>query len=153
VATLSQDVVIGQLLSVLVEALDGPGQWAYFADDGLTGTLITISAADASRPVAGSSIAAHVHHVVFALAASAAWIRGDRSPHHWNKSWEVRTVDDAAWTRLREQLRVRCEELRQAIEAHAGDNLEAMGGAIGAIAHTAYHLGAIRQKAAYIRQG
>src|SRR5438067_5845254 len=78
-ATLSQDVVVGQLLAVLREALDGPAQFAYFADEGLSRTLAGISAADASRSVGGSSIAAHVHHVVFGFAASAAWIRGDRS--------------------------------------------------------------------------
>jgi hypothetical protein len=60
-------------------------------------------------------------------------------------------VDDAAWASLQEQLRRGYEDLRQAIPAHAASRVEAMGGAIGAIAHVAYHLGAIRQKVACSR--
>src|SRR3954451_16191867 len=104
-ATLSQDVVVGQLLAALREALDGPAQFAYFADEGLSRTLAGISAADASRSVGGSSIAAHLHHLVFSSAASAAWIRSDRTPRDWNESWQGKTVDDAAWKQLQEQFR------------------------------------------------
>src|SRR5262245_22521715 len=156
-ADVSADVVIGQLVAVLREAFEGPERWSYFtdhgADAGLLGTLFKLSAADASRPEGGSSIAAHAHHVAFGLAASAAWIRGDRSRRDWAESWRVRTVDDAAWTALQRQLRDGYQELRQAIEANASGGPEAVGGAVGAIAHVAYHLGAIRQKAAAVRDG
>jgi hypothetical protein len=140
-AGISMDVVIGQLVGVLREGFEG-----------LLGTLARLTAAEASRPVGGSSVAAHAHHVVFGLAASAAWVRGDRSPSNWQESWGAGTVDDAAWARLQEQLRGGYQELRQAIESHAASSLEAMGGAVGALTHVAYHLGAIRQKIAFGRQ-
>lgn len=151
-ATVSMDVAIGQVLAVLREAFEGSAEpWSYFtdgpADTALLGTLAKLSAAQASRPVGGTSIAAHAHHVTFGLGASAAWIRGDRSPRDWQESWRVKTVDAAAWSRLQDQLRGGYQDLRKAVESHAGSSAEALGGAIGALAHVAYHLGAIRQKA------
>lgn len=148
--------VMAQLLAVLREALEGPPQrWSYFTDNspdaGVFGTLAPLGAADASRPVAGTSVAAHVHHVAWAMEATSAWIRGDRSRRNWKESWSVSAVDDAAWKRLLEELRRRYEELQQTIQAHALDGEEAFGGTVGAIAHVAYHLGAIRQKVAVQR--
>jgi len=60
-------------------------------------------------------------------------------------------VDDAAWKRLVGELRRRYEDLRQTIQAHSLDGEEGFGGALGAIAHLAYHLGAIRQKVATLQ--
>src|SRR5438105_1651917 len=122
-AEVSSEAVLGQLLAVLREAFEGAQQWSYFTDHGpeagLFGTLAGLSAAEAARPVGGTSVAAHVHHVAFSLAASAAWIRGDHSRRNWDESWQVGTVDDAAWARLRDSLRGGYEDLRRVIEAHA----------------------------------
>ena len=154
-ADLSLTDATGQLLAVLREAFEGAGQWSYFtdhgADAGLFGTLDKLSAADASRPAGGTTVAAHAHHVAFGLGAAAAWVRGDRSPSDWAQSWRVSTVDDAAWARLRGELRRGYEDLYRAIESHAASGVEAFGGAVGAVAHAAYHLGAIRQKVAHAR--
>ncbi len=155
-AELSSDKVLGQVAALLQEAFEGSSQnWTYFTDggpeNGLFGTLAKVSAAQASQPVCGSSVAAQVHHVVFSLKASAAWIRGDRSSHDWAQSWSVRTVDDAAWADLLSRLRAGYQELRNVVAAHGGDGVEAYGGAVGAVAHFAYHLGAIRQKIAGLR--
>ena len=147
---------VSQIQAVLAEALEGPKHdWSYFTDSGpesgLFGTLDRLSAADASRVSAGTSIAAHAYHASFALDVSAAWIRGDRSKHDWPASWSVTTVDEPAWRRVREDLRGRYDRLRRAIEEHAGESDESFGGAVAALAHAAYHLGAIRQKAAWNR--
>ena len=148
---LSMEATLQQLQAVLREAFEGPQQsWSYFTDSGaesgLFGTLERVSAAQASRVWAGSTIAAHAHHVSFALVAAAEWIRGDHSPKNWPEGWSVSTVDDAAWQREQQQLRSRYEDLRRAIQSHATSGEESMGGSIGAVAHAAYHLGAIRQK-------
>ena len=139
------------LLSVLQEAVEGPsGSWTYFIDKrpdaGVVGALSTLNAAEASRPRGGTSIAAHDHHLAFALEASTASIEGDQTPRDWKKSWLVTTVDDAAWAKLVEQLQREYQKLRQAIQSRAGSSEEAFGEAVGAIAHIAYHLGSIRQK-------
>jgi hypothetical protein len=154
---LSASVVVGQLVGVLREAFEGPAQgWGYFTDQGpeagLLGTLERLSAADASRPVGGSSVAAHAQHVAFGLAVSSAWIRGDNTPQDWTQSWAVRAVDEAGWDGLREKLRAGFRDLLGVVEAHGCDRPEAFGAAVAAIAHVAYHLGAVKQKAACLRQ-
>jgi hypothetical protein len=148
--------VVDQLLAVLREAFEGPPEsWSYFTDNdpaaGLFGTLAPLSASDASRLHGGTSIAAHVHHILFSLEVSTAWLSGDRSRRNWQESWSVSEVDDAAWARMLEQLRSGYAELRQAFETHAGSDAETVGGAIAAVAHVAYHLGAIRQKLVFSR--
>ena len=57
-------------------------------------------------------------------------------------------VDDVAWATLRARLRDEYETLLVAVETHAMWDEDALGMAVGAVAHTAYHLGAIRQRLA-----
>jgi hypothetical protein len=154
----AKDIILDQLLAVLREGIEGPPKrWSYFTDSGpeagLLGTLGKVDAAAASRPVGGSTIAAHVHHLVFGLEVSAAWIRGERRQWNWPESWSVSTVDAAEWACLVAQLRDHYQELRQEVAAHATDGAEAFGGAVGVVAHVAYHLGAVRQKVLVGRQG
>jgi hypothetical protein len=135
---------------------DPPGRGSYFTESdqngGFFATLTPITATDASLPVARTSIAAYVHHVAWAMDATAAWIRGDRKGHDWKESWKIATVDEGAWTRLVGELRRQYDHLRQTIHSHALDDEMAFGGAVAAIAHLAYHLGAVRQKIALLHQ-
>ena len=138
---------------MLREAFEGPpGPWSYFTDNdpdaGLLGTLAGLSAQEASRPRGETTVAAHAHHIVFGLRASSAWIRGDRTPRDWAESWRVTSVDEDGWRRLQGELRAGYEDLRRSVEGHAASGAEAMGGALGARAHAAYHLGAIRRMVA-----
>jgi len=154
--TASNDFAIQQLLAVLAEAFEGPKQnWSYFTDSGaasgLFGTLAGLGAGDASKAWGGTTIAAHVHHAAFAVEASAAWIAGDRGSRDWQESWSASAVNDAEWRRLQQRLRDRYDALRRAIAEHALEGAEAFGGSVAAVAHAAYHLGAIRQKLAASR--
>jgi hypothetical protein len=150
----SSAVVVEQLRAVLREGFEGPSgeRWTYFIDNepdaGVFGTIDALSAREASRPSGpnGSTTAGHVHHLCFAVAASRAWLEGDRSQRDWNESWRVSTVDDAAWARLRASLWREYEELTKAVERIDPANEIAVGLVVGAVAHTAYHLGAMRQK-------
>jgi hypothetical protein len=151
VPEIETDVAVQQLLSVLREAIEGPsGTWTYFIDKkpdaGLLGALGTVSADQASRVWGDTSIAAHTHHIAFAMAASAAAIESDQTPVDWKESWRVKTVDDAAWKELVARVGREYLRLRQAVEARASSSGEAFGEAVGSIAHVGYHLGAIRQK-------
>lgn len=146
--------IVGQILDVLGEAFEGPKErWSYFTDNrsdaGLFGTLGKLAAADASRTLGKTSIAAHVHHVIFGMDASARWIEGNRTTHDWKESWSTDTVNDAEWARMREKLRSSYKDMRRDIELYASSSKESMGGVIGALAHVAYHLGAIRQKVSF----
>jgi hypothetical protein len=156
VPELAGSAVIRQLLNVLQEAVEGSsGPWSYFIDNrpdaGVFGALAPLSAAEASRAVGGTSIAAHAHHVAFAMEASAASIEGDQTPRDWKKSWRVATVDAAAWTQILGRLRREYQRLRQAVQLRAWSSEESLGEAVGVIAHIAYHLGSIRQKIVLLR--
>jgi hypothetical protein len=148
---MSIEVVTRQMLAVLAEAFDGPAQeWSYFTDRGaeagLLGTLARVTAADASQAWNGSTIAAHANHLRFALAGSGDWIAGDRAARDWSESWQLSVVDEAAWRRLQAEIRECHGNLRRAIESHGASSAESIGAALAAVAHSAYHLGAIRQK-------
>lgn len=157
-AGVSHKDVVDQLLAILDEAFEHPEKpWSYFTDPspdaGYFGTLAKLSAAEAQQASGATSIAAQVSHVIFALEASSAFIAGDPNPpglEKWQQSWQLAELDDEAWFTLQAKLRDTYQNLRTAIEAHAVSHPHALGGAIGAIAHAAYHLGAIRQKLALL---
>src|SRR5687767_5742379 len=147
---------VRQLLTVLREAGEGPsGPSTYFIDKkpdaGLLGALGAISADEASRIWGDTSIAAHAHHIAFAMADSAAIIEGHRTPPDWKESWSVTSVDEAGWKDLVSRVGREYERLRRAVESRASSSGELFGEAVGATAHIAYHLGAIRQKMAASR--
>ena len=149
----SRAVTMPPLLSVLREAFEGPpGPWTYFSDTGpsagLLGTIGGMSAADASR--AGgpghTTIAGHVHHVRASLALTARELRGEETSRDRSSSWTVSVVDDAGWVALRAGLRSEYGSVVAAVRTRAVWDEDALGAAIGAAAHAAYHLGAIRQR-------
>lgn len=150
-------VVIEQMLAILQEAMEGPAQpWCYLIDcgpeAGLLRSLAAVPARDANQSVGNTSIAAQAHHVLFSLTATASWIRGDRTRHDWQETWETEPVDEARWLKLRQDLEKAHQDLGQAIETQAASSLQAMGAALAALAHLGYHLGAIRQKIVILRQ-
>ena len=150
--------MVEQVLGVLSEAFEGPQEtWSYFTDSGrdggLFGTLERLDAEVASRVLGRTSIAAHVNHVTFGLHASARWIEGDRTTHKWDESWSVSSVDGEEGMRAKERLRTAYRDIRRAVEIFAMESEEAMAGAVGALAHAAYHLGAIRQKVSFVTAG
>jgi hypothetical protein len=149
------DSVFQRTLSkLLIEIFDGPpGNEAYVlnpGDPGLSRQLDSIDASAASRrPVPGkTTIAAHVDHVLYGLSLLNRWASGEQDPWSdadWNASWRRTVVSDDQWRALRDGLR---DEVK-AWQAHVAARTEwddlAAAGALSSAAHTAYHLGAIRQ--------
>jgi len=139
---------------LLTEIFEGPpGQEAYIlnpGDPGLLRQLEGISAEVASRrPIAGKpTIASHVDHLHFGLSILTRWLSGEENPWadaDWNGSWQRHTVSEAQWRTLRDGLREKADTWRKPAAARTEwDDLTAAG-ALSTIAHTAYHLGAIRQ--------
>jgi hypothetical protein len=146
-------VTVSLLTRMLREAFEGPpGPWTYFTDTspgtGVFGTIAGLSAAAASREggPGHTTIAGHVHHMTSSVALATKGLRGESTSRDRSRSWTVAAVDDAEWAALRARLRDEYERLVVAVETHARWDEDALGVAIGAIAHTAYHLGAIRQR-------
>jgi len=139
---------------LLTEIFDGPpGTEAYIlnpGDPGLLGQLEKISAAAASeQPIPGKpSIAAHVDHVHFGMSLLTRWISGEENPWadaDWNGAWKRNTVTDEQWRTLRDNLRKESDTWRKAVGVRTEWDDMTAAGALSTIAHTAYHLGAIRQ--------
>jgi hypothetical protein len=117
-------------------------------DAGLLASLDRLSASAASATHGGSSIAAHVDHLRYALSLLNGWATGVPSPWQgmdWTASWKRNVVSDTEWSTLRQELRHEAttwiEILRKPREV---SDVEA-GWMAGTVAHVAYHLGAIRQ--------
>jgi len=148
-------VTVSLLTRMLVEAFEGPrGPWTYFTEaspgTGIFASIGGLSAAQASLPggPGNSTIAGHIHHLSASLVLSTRALSGEQTSRDRGRSWTVTTVNDAAWAELQLQLRREYDSLFVAVETHAVWDEDALGVAIGAIAHAAYHLGAIRQRLA-----
>jgi hypothetical protein len=139
---------------LLVEVFDGPPTPEAFVlnpgDPGLLRQLGTISAATASlQPVPGkASIASHAHHILFGLNLLNRWLSGNEDPFanaDFNESWRRTTVTDEEWRAMCDDLRKEADAWRRTVaERSKWDDMSAAA-ALSTIAHTAYHLGAIRQ--------
>jgi hypothetical protein len=139
---------------LLTEVFDGPpAEEAYILNPGDTGLhrqLEKISATTASeQAIPGRpSIAAHVDHVHYGLTLLTRWLSGEENPWadaDWNGSWRRIAVTDDQWRTLRESLRKEAGTWQRAVAARTQWDDVSAAGALSTIAHTAYHLGAIRQ--------
>lgn len=146
-------VTVALLQRMLREAFEGPpGPWTYFTDTtpgtGVFATVGALTAAQASTPGGPSrtTIAGHIHHICSSIGLSAQELRGEPASRDRSMSWTVSTVDDAEWAALRARLRDEYRGLVVAVETRTQWDEDSLGTAMGAIAHTAYHLGAIRQR-------
>jgi hypothetical protein len=143
------------LLTVLNEAFDPADGPTYFLDkgDSFFETLSGISAAQASQSLGprSANLAAKVNHTRFYLDAVIANAEaGDYVPVDWDSSWAIGDVTDAEWQDLVDRLRATSDRFRQMAATNDLWNEQIVGGAFGVVAHTAYHLGEIRQALAAI---
>src|SRR5262245_4299437 len=142
------------LSNMLTEIFGGPpGQEAYVLNPGDSGLLRQLDAIDAkiasTSPTQGQkSIAAHVDHLYFGLAVLNRWAAGEANPWadaDFNASWQRTIVAEDQWRALRDGLRLEVDKWQKAVAARASwDDMSAAAG-LSTVAHTAYHLGAIRQ--------
>jgi hypothetical protein len=153
---MNHDTFIKALFESLEETFDA--HHGIYLDKGtsLFETLDTITAADASR-AAGSgcaSLAAQVAHVTFYLEVIERDIlTGDTGNVDWRAIWSaVREVTPEGWASLKQQLRDTSDRLRATLRNQETWNDDrAVGAALAVLAHTAYHLGGLRQALAAIR--
>jgi hypothetical protein len=111
-------------------------------------TLESVTATEASIPVGpeGTTIAGHVNHIRASLMVSTALIKKESASRDRTNSWTVTRIGDPEWEALRRQLREQYERSLQAIQTRTDWDEDSFGAALGAIAHVAYHLGAVRQR-------
>ena len=140
---------VGAVAYLLRETFEGSpeGQASAYLDRGV-GFLKTMDAMSgelASREFGGTTIAAQTEHAKFYLDRLCEFINGRTDRVNWEDSWLIETVNDTEWDALRQTVRQSYENVLRCLAAVDEWTEDRTGMAIGMIAHTAYHLGAIRQ--------
>lgn len=141
---------------LLRETFEGSpeGQPSAYLDRGigLLSTIEDVSAAAASVDFEGTTIAAQTEHAKFYLDRLCEFINGRTETVNWDDSWLIEDVDDDEWSALRSSVRRAYENCILCLASPREWNQVQVGMAIGLVAHTAYHLGAIRQIAKSVKQ-
>ena len=148
--TISQEFFYKELLDILEETFEI--HHGVYLDKGtsLFDTLDQISAEDASVPIGSkcATIAAQVEHVILYLEILGVHVTGDEVGEvDWDETWsQVSVVTAPEWNDLKKRLKNAYDLLKDRLgNIQAWDLNNAMGGSMGILVHTAYHLGEIRQ--------
>ena len=146
----------GALLALLEETFDHVQGYYLDQKTSLFETLANISAEKASIPVGGkcATLAAQVKHVAFYLNVIERSVRDPDLPKaDWGEIWRtVNQVTPEEWMFIQDELRLNYNRILDLIKTTSewpGD--DEIGSAIAVIAHTAYHLGEIRQAMCFLR--
>jgi hypothetical protein len=121
-------------------------------------TLEGVSAEEASRAISAKSatIAAQVEHIRFYLDVLDDYMRtGEDKTNNWREIWEtVHAVTPEQWEDIKRRLRQSHERAMTTINSfEQWDGKYDIAGGLSILAHTAYHLGGIRQALGAIRAG
>ncbi|MCB1024874.1 MAG: hypothetical protein KDB79_10815 [Acidobacteria bacterium] len=146
--TIQKDDFLKDLLVLLRETFEGsPIEGSAYLDPGIGffNTIEKISADEASKMFTSTSIAAQTEHTKFYLDRLVEFIEGRTEKVNWDQSWLIETVSAEEWDILRAGIKGSYENvLRCLAEVDTWDQNN-IGDSIAIVAHTAYHLGAIRQ--------
>lgn len=145
----SETTFVESIAYLLRETFEGSpeGQPSAYLDRGIGffNTLAGINSASASREFHSTTIAAQTEHAKFYLDRLCEFLNGRTERVNWEDSWLIETVSEPEWDALRQSVRRAYENaLRCLAEDRVWTEINA-GMAIGLVAHSAYHLGAIRQ--------
>ncbi len=119
-------------------------------------TLESVSAEDASRPIAEgcAPIAAHVEHVRFYLDVLNDMMRKEEvTKVDWREIWQnVRGATPEEWEEMKRKLRASYHMVLTTIKNYERWEGEyGVSGSLAVLVHTAYHLGGIRQAVCAIK--
>ncbi|MFC4454791.1 DinB family protein [Deinococcus sonorensis] len=150
---------LNNLMDLLRETFEGTGgQGSHYIDGRGHGsvfeTLEGLDHALASTPLSpgGATIAAHTEHTRYYIQILRRFIAQEEDVRpDWPGSWQTRTVTAEEWSNLQRAIR---DEYAAAM-AHLSRievwDDEPIGGFLSILAHSAYHLGAIRLLAVTLR--
>ena len=120
-------------------------------------TLETISAEQASQPISDecACIAAHVEHMrLFLEVMEDALLDRDPGDVDWSEIWrKVKKVSPRRWERNKTKLKETYDRIRGHLQNHEKwDGERELSCILPMIAHSAYHLGEIRQAMCRLRE-
>jgi hypothetical protein len=153
-ATNDNPLEIRVLTTLLRETLFRPdSKFAFLlnpGDLGMVDTLRSLSAERASTaPGPGRKpVVSHANHVLYGIELANRALSGEQGVYEgadWKVAWKLETVSESEWqdivSRLEQQSKLFIEQVN---EPREWDELT-LTGSFSIAAHTAYHLGAIRQ--------
>jgi hypothetical protein len=138
------------LLALLKETFEGPtpdsGSSYLEMGAGLFQTLDALTAEAASHaPCAGApTIAAHCAHLGYYVRVNHNYAMGREQHVDWPSSWQLQQVGDPEWEELKGSIRREYDALIETLESLEPWGAQELGEILPIVAHTAYHLGAIR---------
>ena len=136
------------LLAVLEETFESVQGIYLDKRTSLFETLDGISAEAASKSPSDSrsTIAAHVYHLCFYLDVVLRSIRAEPvGTVDWKESWKVQRVTKEEWEALKARCRTSYHDVLAVVKGmDAWDRPDDVTDSLAILAHTAYHLGAIR---------
>lgn len=154
--SLQTENFVESLAYLLRETFEGSpeGQPSAFLDRGVGffNTLNELSAEQVSREYGETTIAAQTEHAKFYLDRLCEFMGGRTEKVNWEDSWLIDDVNDHEWDALRQTMKQAYENALKCIASVSEWDTRKAGMAIGLIAHTAYHLGAVRQIAKSVRE-
>lgn len=150
----NESLAIRALTTLLRETLlRADGQYAFLLnpnDPGFVETLKEISAETASKSPGPDRkpIVSHANHVLYGIELANRALAGEQGVYQgadWSAAWKLEAVSEPQWqelvSRLEQQAKLLIEQIGQ---SRAWDEIT-LTGSFSISAHTAYHLGAIRQ--------
>ena len=149
--TIKQEDFTKSLFALLKETFESTntafGTMYLDKDTGFFATIENLNAETASRSVSEGSttIAAHCEHTRFYLEFLSDYMSENYKMVDWKDSWNVKTVNEVEWNALRGQMQKAYQKVTDTFDEIETWNDFKISGALGILAHTAYHLSAIRQ--------
>lgn len=152
--TTNDSLEIRALSTLLRETLlRADHQYAYLLnpdDPGFVETLKPLSAQTASTPPGPGrkSIAAHANHVLYGIELANRALGGEEGVYEtadWDAAWKLESVSPDQWQDLVERLEQHSTLLLEQVRQPRDWSEIMLTGTFAIAAHTAYHLGAIRQ--------
>ena len=155
-STMQSEHFTKALVTLLDETFDNVQGYYLDPQTSLFETLADITAAEASIPVGGrcATLAAQVKHVAFYLETVERSVRDPSYPQvDWTEIWRtVGGVTPDEWQAIQDDLRRAYAGILSLIgSAPDWRNETDIAGAIAIVAHTAYHLGEMRQALCVVR--
>jgi hypothetical protein len=148
---IAKEDFLKDILFILRETFEGSpeGQGSAYLDHkiGVLPTIDGLSAEQVSQEINGITIAAHTEHAKFYLDRITEFLKGRTEKVNWEQSWLIEDVNAEEWNALRDAVRKSYDNVLRTFAEIETWNQDNIGDAVAIIAHTAYHLGAIRQLA------
>lgn len=146
---IAKDDFLKDVLLILRETFEGSpeDEPSAYLDRGIgfIKTIEGLSAKQVSQKINGTTIAAQTEHAKFYLDRLCEFMTGRTEKVNWEQSWLIETVNEAEWNALCDSVKKSYENVLQTFAKINSWNQDNIGDAIAIIAHTAYHLGSIRQ--------